>query len=440
MRAALPLFGLVVSLAIASPAGGQTYQLAESPREGECFRIAVETELTGTLKVTRDGKPAAIRIVARNCHAFTERVLAARSGVVRKVARQYATAASRATVDGTPVDRLLAADRRLVVAQRTSDTLLCYSPAGPLTKTDVEVVSEHFETLHLTGLLPSKAVAVGESWKLDSLIAQSLCLFDGLISHDLTGKLTGVTDGVATIAVAGTAKGIEHGALANLTAAATVRFDLKRGRIIEVEWRQKDARDQGPVTPAAEVETATVLRREPLDREPPELSAAALARAPAEDDPPLTLKQLLHRDSKARFQLLYGRDWHVVGQTEHHVVMRLLERGDFVAQATLTYWQPAGPGKHMSPEEFEKVTAAGTGWQPEQVLDRQAVPTDADRWAYRIVVRGMLDGTPVVQNFYVVATAAGEQMILTFTMKPAAAGRLGTRDLEVVNAIEFSRK
>jgi hypothetical protein len=46
----------------------------------------------------------------------------------------------------------------------------------------------------------------------------------------------------------------------------------------------------------------------------------------------------------------------------------------------------------------------------------------------------------VVQNFYVLATSGGDQMILTFTMRPAGAPRLGTRDLELVNAIEFARK
>ena len=59
--------------------------------------------------------------------------------------------------------------------------------------------------------------------------------------------------------------------------------------------------------------------------------------------------------------------------------------------------------------------------------------TDADRWAYRVSARGVLDGTAVVQNFYVVANANGDQAILTFTLRPASAARIGTRDLELVN-------
>ena len=46
----------------------------------------------------------------------------------------------------------------------------------------------------------------------------------------------------------------------------------------------------------------------------------------------------------------------------------------------------------------------------------------------------------MVQNFYVVASADGDQMILTFTMRPASATRIGTRDVALVNAIEFPKK
>ncbi|HKB06260.1 MAG TPA: hypothetical protein VKD90_28960 [Gemmataceae bacterium] len=429
--------GLLSILFAAGPAWGQVFDLTETPREGDCFRLASETNLSGTLKVARDGKPASIRIGAKNEHAFAERILTVEKRVARNAARHYATAVSRATVDGNPVVRALPADRRQIVAQRNPDGLFCYSPAGPLTRPDLEVVSEHFETLHLPGVLPGRAVRVGESWKLDSTTAQSLCLFDGLISHELNAQLKDVSGQLASISIDGTARGIENGALAALTVAATVRFDLTQKRIVAVEWKQKDVREAGPATPAAEVETVTVLKREPLAKEPAELAAAAFPKAA---DPPLLVKQLLQRDAKGRYQFLHARDWHVVGQTDHHLVLRLLERGDFVAQVTLTPWQNAGRGKQMAAEEFEQLTSTGTGWKPEQVLDRQQVPTDADRRVYRLTVRGTLDGNPVVQSFYLLATATGDQMILTFTMPPASAPRLGTRDLELVNAIEFARK
>ena len=51
---------------------------------------------------------------------------------------------------------------------------------------------------------------------------------------------------------------------------------------------------------------------------------------------------LEYRDPKGRFELLHAREWQMVSQTEDHAVLRLLERGDFVAQVTVTSWTSAG--------------------------------------------------------------------------------------------------
>jgi hypothetical protein len=436
---AKPWYSLALLVA-AGPAFGQTYSLAESTKEGDCTLITIETSLTGELKVSRDGKPAAVKIAAKNEHTLVEKVLATEKGLPKRTARRYTAAVSRATLDGEKAERSLATNRRLIVAERASDALFCYSPAGPLTRSDLEIVSEHFETLHLAGILPANEVRLGETWKVENNVVQSLCLFDGLISHELTAKLKEADANSALIGIEGPAKGIENGALANLTITATARYDFARKRITTIEWSQKDSRDQGPASPASEVETKTVLKRELLAQEPAELNAAALAQIPKGDELPASMSNLVHRDPAGRYQFLHSRDWHTVVQTDFHLVMRLLDRGDFIAQTTVTTWTNAGPGKHLTPVEFEKLVGTGRGWKMDEVAERSEVPTDADRWCYRITAGGELDGVKVMQTFYVVASPAGEQMILTFTMKPTAASKIGTRDLAIVNAVDFGNK
>jgi hypothetical protein len=425
---------VAVGFGTCGPLAAQTYSLVEASPEGTVHRISIDTDATGTLQVVRDGKPTPIKVEAKNAHKFTEKVVATDRIGIRRAVRWYETAQARATVDGDRTERTLAPDHRLILAQRTGDDLSCYALAGPLTRPELEVVAEHFETLHLAGVLPPKAVAVGDTWKLGNSPAQSLCLFEGLIASELTAKLAAVNGRSALITVEGTAKGIENGAMATLAVNARVTFDLDARRIVQVEWKQRDTREQGPISPAAEIESTTILKREPVTTEPDELKA----RVPAEDSIPGAVRYLLHRDPKGRFQFLHDRDWHVVGQTDHHLVMRLLDRGDFVCQATVTPWKKAEAGKHVSADEFGKLVAEG--WKMEQVLDRNEVPSDSDRWVYRIAARGELDGVAVSQTFYAVATANGDQMILTFTMKPANAPRLGTKDVALVNAIDFAKR
>src|SRR5688500_9761860 len=103
---AKPWYALALLVA-AGPAFGQSFTLVESPKEGECTRLTIETTLTGQLKVTRDGKPAAIKINAKNEHSLVEKVLATEKGLPKKTARHYATAVSRATLDGEKAERNL---------------------------------------------------------------------------------------------------------------------------------------------------------------------------------------------------------------------------------------------------------------------------------------------------------------------------------------------
>ncbi len=134
--------------------------------------------LKGEMRVNRDGKTVAIPISASAHHGFVERVLEIKDkGLPEKVAREYSLAKSAITVESGARTQALSEDRRLIVAQRHGDERLCYSPAGPMTGDDLELVGEQFDTLALTGILPAKAVEVGESWKLSNEAVQSLCQF-----------------------------------------------------------------------------------------------------------------------------------------------------------------------------------------------------------------------------------------------------------------------
>lgn len=441
-RWSLPKLALSVLLGcVASNVSlAESVLLKETPKEGDCSKLSINTTLVGQLKVARDGKMVPLTVKATNEHQFVERVMALDQGLTKKVARYYSVVQSSAKVDSDQVERTVREERRRIVAQRLGDGLMTYAPNGPMTQAEMEVVSEHFDTLHLTGLLSDKETNPGDTWKISNGVAQSVCLFDGLISHELTATLESVKNNLATIKIVGSAKGIEHGAMVSLVIDATLTFDAKQSRITEISWKQKDQREQGPVSPTTEVETQTVMKRELLKEEPKELSNAALIGVPTEDDPPGVVKQLSYADAKGRYRFNYARDWRIVGQTEHHLVMRLLDRGDFVAQMTMTNWKNAGAGKHLSPDEFQKIVSASPGWAMEQIVDHGEVAGDADRWAYRITARGELDGTKVVQNFYLVANQQGDQIIVTFTMKPTNSARLGTKDLAIVNALEIGKK
>jgi len=157
---------------------------------------------------------------------------------------------------------------------------------------------------------------------------------------------------------------------------------------------------------------------------------------------PPPLLALDYTDPKGRFNLSHGRDWQIVGQTDEHLVMRLMEQGDFVAQVTITPWTPDANGKHLSPDEFKEAMARTPGWEMEQELQVGEVPLpkDDDRWVYRVSALGKMDGLDVMQNFYLVAGPGGKQVVLLFTLTPKKAQKLADRDLSMACSIEFPGK
>jgi hypothetical protein len=424
-------------LALAPLARAQTYPLAEPPQAGDCSRVTLDLTVGGELRVQRDGKQVPLKLAGRAVQRYTEKLLdVPAKGLPTKAARLYEQAQVGVRVDSDGRDQSLRPERRLVVAQRRDDQYLCYSPSGGLTREELEVVSEHLDTLALTGVLPGRDVSAGETWKLSNPAAWSLCGFEALIAHDLTGRLDEVKDGAACFSVTGTATGIELGALAKLTVRATGRFDLLSKRLVSLTWQQKDEREQGPASPAAAVDSTVNLNRVMVE-EPKELSQVALVSVPEGYDPPAALTQLNLRDPKERFELNFGRDWHVVSQTDQHVVMRLLERGDFLAQATLTPWKKADPGKHMALDDFRQLLLDTPGFEMEEFTQQGEVAAEGGRYVYRLMASGTLDGVKVVQIYYLVAGPQGDQAVLAFTMKPSMAGKVGSRDLALVQAVDF---
>lgn len=430
---------VVALIALAPFAAAQTVKLAEEVKVGDCFKYDLKLTVAGRMKVDRDGKPDTMAVEAEAAHQFAERVEAsAAGGGAGKVLRYYTVAGSKSRVGADTTKRELAADRRFTVAARTATKTLHLSPDGPLTRDELDLVGEHFDTMCLPALLPGKEVKVGDTWAVPADAVQHACLFDGVLKHDLKGTLVKVENGVAEFALSGVAEGTELGAKAVVVVSATGKFDTTAGRVTALTWEQDDDRGQGAATPAMELKAKVVLTRSACD-EPKELNADARAKVPA-DDALAKLTRLRLTAVDGTYALTYPRDWVIVGQTKEHLVLRLLDRGEFVAQVTVTHWRTADAGKHSTPEEFKERLGKLPGWEPEKLLDDKEIPLDGGRWLYRASAAGKQDGTPVVQTFYLLAGANGRQLSVAVVSAPDKAAKLAPREEDLLRAITFPEK
>jgi len=102
----------------------------------------------------------------------------------------------------------------------------------------------------------------------------------------------------------------------------------------------------------------------------------------------------------------------------------------------VTPWTKAKKGEHISAAAFKTAMNDASGWRPERELQTGEVPSGDRRWIYRYSVQGQLEGVEVLQNFYLIAGPDGEQVVLTFTLAPKQADKLGARDLSLAGSVE----
>ncbi|MEZ6143648.1 MAG: hypothetical protein R3B84_24050 [Zavarzinella sp.] len=405
---------------------------------GKEVHVEISTKLQGYFQIIRGGKPVKLAVSANNQHRFEQISLKFNEKQVpTQAVRWYETAESKATIDGESNSRTLSDKRRQIVVDRTLQQLICYSLEGPLTQQDLEMVAEHYDTLPIVGLLPEKPVALNDTWKIDPGVVQSLCLFDALTEQDLQATFKSQTDTTATIAVSGTAKGIERGALATLTITAAVTYDKSTEQISAIQWQQRDVRQAGPMTPAANLESETNVVVKP--QAATHVPAGIASKIPAVDRLPQAMASLFVREPAQRYELMHHREWQMIAANQYTMIMRLMQRGDFIAQLSITYWKKLEAGKNLGADQFVKEISSLPGWEMLSITERGEIPNEEKRWTYRVVATGKLNGQPVTQHFYCVAAPNGQHVLLTFTGTADNMVRLSTRDLEIVNSLVINK-
>ena len=373
-----------LALAVGGAHAGEI-SLRESP--APAARIVLTTRLNGELIVAQGGKPTSLKLEALAEHRYRERAIGTSQagGLPARAIRYYDDARAAISIDSTTSPRTLRPDRRLIAVERRDTSAISFSPGGALTREELELVGEHFDSLALTSVLPDKSMAIGGTWPIPESTAAVLCGLERLAEHDLPAKLAEANASVAVIAVNGSAKGTTLGARATVKVNGMIRFDLKSQRIVAAEWKQTDARDQGPASPAVNAEIVVTLTREACE---PGVDLADVAL------PPLT-------------------DGSAIPESLTAITI---------------------------PRSFRDAMLKSPGWTAEQLLEESELPARPDgRRVIRAVARGQMQSTAVLQAFYLITDARGDQIVVAVTAKLSQAEKLAGRDAALVDGIAFPK-
>lgn len=430
---------LLFELGLGAARGAETATLREVTRTDGATHAVIELNASGELRpeaAPGEKAPAPVALRVRSRFDFIERVIATESdGAPSRSVRQARQAATAINGGGRPIVTSLRPEVAILVAEVRESQVFLFSPGGPLTRGELDIVQGPADPMLLGRLLPEKPVGAGDTWDLSAEVAKSLSDYDALASNTLRAKLETLDSTTADIRLAGEIRGAARGGEGVVTIEGTLTFDRVAKLVSKLELIRSEVRKPGQVEPGFEFTGTMTVARTPVEV-PARLTDAALEPLPLENQPHLSLLRFIAPDDA--FTFLHDRDWHLIWDDERLAVFKRLDHGEFLAQCNLADGPKAAPGRHQDPVQFKADIRAAIGERFVAFLGEEEVGPQDDRvYRYRIAVQGRDGDRGILWYYYLIASPEGEQLLGTFTLNADDMQRFGNQDLELIGSLEW---
>jgi len=189
-------------------------------------------EIEGKLKLNGDSKEIKhVPLKATGELHYFERLLpASKKDAATRLIRDYQSAKAKIRLHESDIANELRPERRLIGVQLGGEGSTFFSPSGPLTREELELVSVPGGGLILDSLLPERAAKIGDKWPLSDTSVARLLDLDSVSQHDVACTLDSVKDkeNVAIISLAGKVTGAIDGVSSDIELKGKLNYDLKQ--------------------------------------------------------------------------------------------------------------------------------------------------------------------------------------------------------------------
>jgi hypothetical protein len=450
-------------LAAEEPAG--TFVLAEAVPRGAASRVRIEMKAKGLVrpglspdKLTADARmPKPLSLDVETRLAFHERVLelvedagatgvgrqdgppAAGRGRPKKVVRQVIQGAAALNVEGRRRATSLRPDVFLLVAerQRQGSPVVVVSPAGPLTRSELELVEVPGDLLALTDLLPTGPVRVGQSWRVGEAAVMAISGYDQIKGNHLDATLESCDEARAQVRVRGRIDGWLQGAEGLMTCDGLLGFDRRLGWIDRLEINRNESRRPGPIEGGVDAKSTLSVTRE-AETPPAMLQDAGLAGHSLAVDS--RSERLVQDAPDEKSSFVHDRSWHAFWGDTKTMVLKRLEGARVVAQCNLAVAPPAGRGRHQDPAQFRDEVRHVLGRRFVDFIGSGEVDGDpGGGFRFKVGVQGREGDLGIVWYYYLVASPAGDQLVVTYTLAAQDARAFGEQDVEMIGTLRWNQ-
>jgi len=416
---------------------GDTYDLSPNRPKGSLSRVEVLAEVGGELKLVNDSEVKPIKMSVVGKLAYEERMLTSDPRNLENLSsiRHYDLAEATIKIDQGGQKPTLRDDRRLVAAHAAPGEVRLYSPDGPLTRDELDLLDVQANSLLLDALLPETPVALEARWAHDDELLARLLGLDAVSTTDVSSQLSSVDEKQARFELAGKVSGAIDGVATEIELKGRYTFDRKTSRVNWVALLIKEQRSIGHVAPGVDVVARLQMTIRPQTTAK-ELTDARIAGLPSAPDP--ALERLVWKSPSNEYQVQYERRWNIMSDDAKMMAMRLVDRGDLVAQCNLATMPPIEPGAQPSPARFQADIKKALGQQFGQFVSAKQTTTPRGYLLYRVVADGKVSELPIRWHYYLLADRSGRQVVFAFTVEPDLVEVLGESDRALVEGLEFT--
>ncbi len=288
---------------------------------GYTYHVSCRVNITGTLNqpVAKD-KPLAV--AGSSAIEFDERILVEKERRVDKTIRVYHKIEFERRIGEQHQQSTFRPAVRRMVILRHNQFEVPFSPEGPLTWGEIDLVRTDVFTPALTGLLAPGAVKPGERWQADAVAVKELTDLEKIEEGGLTCTFDSLSTLVgrqqARVSFQGDVRGLGEDGMARHHLEGHLYFDLLSNHLSYLHVKGTHYLLNKSGEPQGKIEGSFVLTREPL-AQARELTDADLRNLVLEPNEDNTLLLFERPDLGVRF--LYPRRWRMAGVSGRQIAL-----------------------------------------------------------------------------------------------------------------------
>ena len=292
--------------------------MAEAFKPGHAYHVDVQVKVIGKLALpTVKGKPPQlVPIEGVSRLTYDERILDSEDAATQKAVRMYREIEFKRVVGTNSQDAGIRPSVRRMVVIRTGERRAPFSPDGPLTWGEIDVVrTDVFNPAAIPGLLPNSPVKPGQTWKATAAAVTELTDMEKVEEGGLTVEFVGMTTllgkPAAKLRISGTVRGVNEDGPNRQKLEGTAYFNTEAGIVSYLSIKGTHDLLDGAGQTVGSIEGQFIMARlaVKVGELPAELSDTSLRGLNLKPDAENT--QLLYDDSNLGVRFLYPRGWRV---------------------------------------------------------------------------------------------------------------------------------